>query len=420
MNRRLWSVSVKELRAQLLVLLTVLWALAAINTFTEGARYRTGQIKGADFLHFYVFGSLAADGRGDLLYDVAAQRSVQEQLVPTSKGTWFVPIYGPQTALFFAAFAALPYLWAALAWAILTTVVYGVCVWAIWRLHPALQQWRVSVLLAAAAFPPFYSLVQHGQTSALPLLFFTLGYLALRADRQWLAGLALGAVIIKPQLGIAIAVVMLARRQWRIVGGAIIAIMAQWGVSVLFWGPDPLLEYFHMLGLSAALTGLLEPKPHQLHSLRAFWTLLLGYSTLAFVCYLLSGAIALGLAVRLWRPSVSLESRYSGLLLATVLAAPHVGIYDLVVLAPAYLLTGSLSERSGESVRRGFRVLLYFAYVVPLAGPLAAITRAQASVPVFVAWLLALNQAAGRTPTRTGEAFGVLNWTRMRGSGPDA
>ena len=393
MNRRLWSVSAKELRAQLLVLLMVLWALVAINTFTPGARYRSGQIKGADFLHFYVLGSLAADGCSDVLYDAAAQRGVQEQLIPASKGTWFVPIYGPQTALFFAAFAGLPYPWAALAWAILTVLVYGVSVWAIWKLQPALHKRRESVLLSAVAFPPFCALVQHGQTSALPLLFFTLGYLALRANREWLAGLALGSVIIKPQLGIALAVVMLTRRQWRVIGGAVIAIVAQWCVPVLIWGSGPLLEYFRMLRLGPALTVLLEPKPYQLHSLRAFWAMLFGHSTPAMASYLLSGAVALGLAVRLWRPAVPLELRYSALLLTTVLVAPHVGIYDLVVLAPAFLLTASVSERSVESDRRRLRALLYFAYAAALTGPLAAVTRVQLTVPVFAAWLLALHQA---------------------------
>jgi multisubunit Na+/H+ antiporter MnhB subunit len=148
-----------------------------------------------------------------------------------------------------------------------------------------------------------------------------------------------------------------------------------------------------MLRLGPALTVLLEPKPYQLHSLRAFWAMLLGHSTPAMASYLLSGAVALGLAVRLWRPAVPLELRYSALLLTTVLVAPHVGIYDLVVLAPAFLLTASVSERSVESDRRRLRALLYFAYAAALTGPLAAVTRVQLTVPVFAAWLLALHQA---------------------------
>ena len=197
MSYRTWSLSEKELRDLLLVLTIVTWGSVAHGTFTAGMNYRNGQIKGADFLHFYVLGSLADQGRGDLLYDVDEPRAEQERLVPESEGTWFVPIYGPQTALLFAPFAALPYLWAALAWALVTMGIYAACVWALWSECPSLLSYRRVVTLAALGFPPFYMLVLHGQTSALPLLCATLAYLALRGDRQWWAGVALGSMVVK-------------------------------------------------------------------------------------------------------------------------------------------------------------------------------------------------------------------------------
>jgi len=404
MNRRLWSVSAKELRGQLLVLVIVTWGFAALNTFTAGAKYRTGQIKGADFLHFYVLGSLAAEGRGDLLYDVEAQRAEQERLVPDSQDTWFVPIYGPQTALLFAGLARLPYLWAALSWAVLTMLLYASCVWAVWRQCPSLRAHTQLVALAALGFPPFYTLILHGQTSVLPLVCATLAYLALRSDRKWWAGVALGSLVFKPQLGLAVAVVMVARREWRVIGGAIAAIGFQWGMAALVLGTGPLLAYFHMVREGPHLASLLEPKPSQLHSLRAFWALLLPQSQVALALYLLSSAWVLVLTVRLWRPSVPLEIRYSALILATILVSPHVGAYELVLLAPAFILTVSESERSTDPRRRMFRTVLYFAYLLPLIGPLAAITHVQLSVPVFAAWVATLHWAAIRWPGRPGAA----------------
>ena len=394
MNRRMWSVNAKELRGQLLVLVIVTWGFAALNTFTEGPNYRTGQIKGADFLHFYVLGSLVAEGRGDLLYDVQAQRAVQERLVPASRGTWFVPIYGPQTALMFAGFARLPYLCAALGWALLTTIGYGACVWMLWRQCPSLHARKELVALAALGAPPFCSLILHGQTSVLPLVCVTLAYLALRADRQWWAGVALGSLVVKPQLGLAVALVMVTRREWRVVGGAIAAVAAQWGTSAVVLGTGPLLAYFQMLRNGPRLADLLEPKPFQLHSLRAFWDLVLPYPSVALTLYLLAGAVVMTLIVRLWRPFVPLEIRYSALIVATILVSPHVGVYDLVLLAPAFILTAAEIERSTDPRRRVLRMILYVAYLVPLTAPLAALTHLQLSVPVFATWLAALHWAA--------------------------
>jgi hypothetical protein len=112
----------------------------------------------------------------------------------------------------------------------------------------------------------------------------------------------------------------------------------------------------------------------------------------ALTLYLLTSAVVMVLAIRLWRPSVPLEIRYSALLLATVLVAPHLTTYELVLLAPAFLLTAQGIERAIIVPRRAFRAVLYFAYLLPLAGPLTSVTHVQLSVPVLVGWLAGLQR----------------------------
>jgi len=393
-TRRLWSVSARELQGQLVVLAITTWLVAAANVLTPGMHYRTGQVKGADFLHFYVLGHVAADDRFDLLYDTGGLHAEQARLVPVSRGRWFVPIYGPQTALLFAPLAGLPYLAAAICWALVTVLLYGACVWMLWRGSASLAGLGRIVALAAAAYPPLCSLVLHGQTSVLPLLCLTLGYVALKEDRRWWAGVALGSLIIKPQLGLALAVVLVSRREWRVIGGVMTAIALQWGASALVFGAEPMLAYFDMLRRGPALAALLEPKPSQLHSLRAFWNLLVAWPSVALTLYLLSSVAVLVAAVRLWRQDVPLGCRYSALAIATVLVAPHLGVYELVLLVPAFILTANQSEQARGRVRPMFRCLLYIAFLTPLAGPLSAVTRVQLSVPVAVVWLAALYWSA--------------------------
>ena len=52
----------------------------------------------------------------------------------------------------------------------------------------------------------------------------------------------------------------------------------------------------------------------------------------------LSTVVVVALAFRAWQGARSLEVRFAALLLASVLVAPHLTIYDLVILAPALLL----------------------------------------------------------------------------------
>jgi len=89
-----------------------------------------------------------------------------------------------------------------------------------------------------------------------------------------------------------------------------------------------------------------------------------------------------------WRSSISLSLRYPALLLATVLLAPHLTVYDLVILAPAFLLLSDrIVSQPDHPATRPFKLLLYLAFVLPLLGPLARWTHFQLSVPVMAALL---------------------------------
>ena len=325
MSGRAWSVNAKELRVQVVTLAAAIWLFAAFNVSAPGMHYRTGSIKGADFIHFYVLGNLAVEGRGDLLYDAEAQRTIQASLVPISKEYRFIPIYGPQTALLFIWLARFPYLWAALLWALATVVIYVACVAALWNRCPALHPHRRLMLPAALGFVPLYILAACGQSSVFPLICLTAGYLALRSDSRWWAGLAMGSLIVKPQFGIAAAVVMLACREWRVIGGGIAAVAAHWGIPAMVFGAGPLLAYFEMLKKAPEIAADLEPKMSLLHSLRAFWILLLPgppspwCSTSYRALRRCSSPCACGGHPHPW------STRYSALVLATVLAAPHLG-----------------------------------------------------------------------------------------------
>jgi hypothetical protein len=233
-----------------------------------------------------------------------------------------------------------------------------------------------------------------GQTSALALACFTLAFFALRAERGWLAGLAIGCLIFKPQLAVAAALVFALTWQWKIICGAVLSAAAQLSAAWLYYGSGPFRDWLRSVRNAPRLLALLEPKLYQTHSLRTFWTLLLPWVSISFVLYLITAVVVSVWTIACWRSSLPLplrlplSLRYSALLLATVLLAPHLTVYDLVILAPAFLLLSDwIVTQPNLRAAPQFKLLLYAAFAFPLLGPLARWTHLQLSVPVMAALL---------------------------------
>ena len=119
--------------------------------------------------------------------------------------------------------------------------------------------------------------------------------------------------------------------------------------------------------------------------------MLVPWPLISLVLYVITAFLISVLTVTCWRSRSPLPLRYSALLLATILLAPHLTVYDLVILAPAFLLISNwIVSESRDPAGTGFKLLLYLAFVLPLVGPLARWTHLQLSVPVMAALLYEL------------------------------
>jgi hypothetical protein len=387
MDARKWLTS-KRLRAHSIILAACLWSFYAWNLATPGLRDRSGHLKGTDFLHFYTLGSLAAAHRGSDLYNINAQASLAAQRVPAAEGLRYLPLYPPQVSLLFAPLSYLSYGSALIVWWAFSAVVYAMCCFAVWRGCPHLRDDGITVFIAALAYPAFFHLIAWGQTSALALACFTGVFFLLRAKRDFTAGLVLGCLIFKPQLGLTAAAVFVLTGAWRTVLGAALSAAAQLGIGVACYGAEPLRQWIRTLSNAQALMPLLEPRPYQTHSLRTFWSMLIPWPGIALGFYVVSAIAVAGLTIYLWKSdcAIPLPVRYSSLLVATALIAPHLTVYDLVIFAPALLLLTdwlvgqSMAGRSRNAVYGRLGFLVYAVYALPLLGFLARWTRVQLSV----------------------------------------
>ncbi len=385
----------RRIRAHAALLAICLWAVCAIDFSAPGLYDLAGNIKFQDFLPTYISARLIRENNFADLYNEPARaqrmRAIVAPKVNAPDGHLYAlrlpNLYGPQVGLIFTPLAQLSFTDAALLWAAASLAVYFACIYFVWKYSPALHPHAALVLRCALAFPPVFHCFVRGQNSALALAFFTAAFLAFLADRKLLAGIALGFLIFKPQFLVAIPLVLLFSASWSTLAGLVLSSAAQLAFTRLSFGPAVMHAYFDMLRHLTSGAAELSLAPIQMHSLRSFWTLLLpspGEAQVALALYGITSLAAITLTARLWKSSAPLTLRFSGLVLAAVLANPHLFVYDLLVLAPALLLiivwTVTHSHHPSAS---WLRVLTYLAFLLPLVGPLSQWTHLQLSVLVF-------------------------------------
>lgn len=338
---------------------------------------------GTDFAQVHVAGQEVLQGQPAMPFDNAAHIARQQAVFGprTAVFTWGYPPYFLGIA---ALLALLPYLPAFFAWQGTTFALYVL----------VLRQWlpRREALLPILAFPAVYVNFGHGQTgfAATALLG---GALLLLRRHPWLAGLPIGLLAFKPQLGLLIPVALIAAGHWRTIVSATGTLVA---MTVLTWaafGPDTVaafldsLPYSRIHGLEYSNTGF-----HKMQSLFAAVRLIDGPIPLAYALQgSLMAAVAIAVAI-VWRRPTDFRLKSATLMTGALLATPYVFDYDLVLLAPAIAALASLGLEHG--FRPGEKTFLATVWTMPLI----ARTVAQVSfVPLgFLCVLLLFVMAVGR------------------------
>lgn len=380
----------------------ILW-VALIIDFSAGSGDRSlaGPVKGADFLQFYTIGFLVRTHQAESLYDFNALHRAQVELVPDSAPDLYPPVYPPHAALLFAPFSLWSFHHAMLVWNLITIAVFGVILRSGWRPVAKHLPDAWFIFAAAAAFPPFWNLILHGQATILILMAFWAGWLALECRRPFLAGVAFGLLLIKPQFAIPLAVIVVACREWAILAGAITAVAVQVGTVALALGWTVLKAYWTFVPIMLQQADLLEPKPFQSHSLRALTRLAPAWIGLPLWGIL--SALVVVYAVRIWKTSAPLRVRFGMVIMVAVLVNPHLIVYDATVLALPLIWFGAyVQEASPLPEATRFWTGVYWLFVTFLA-PTAIAVGVQVSV-VLMMWLVVL---IGRTALRAKPAAGV-------------
>jgi hypothetical protein len=240
---------------------------------------------------------------------------------PIAAWTEDIFLYPPPFLLTVQLFALLPLATGLTAWVVVTLTSLISASRGLPGLSPA----------AILAFPPSVVNGIIGQTG------FLIGALYLAAARLFtsyplLSGAMLGAMVIKPQMGLLVPFALIAGREWRAFAGACGGLMLMCGLAALIYGAESFPAWLG--ALSSPQAALMEGGSGWQKMASVFATLrTLGISqNFAMAMHIAVALLALLAVVRTWAFNRNSSARFTVLACATSLASPYFYVYDLVFL----------------------------------------------------------------------------------------
>jgi hypothetical protein len=250
---------------------------------------------------------------------------VQEALVGTGHAVFSTWPYPPTYLLLLAPLAMLPYAMAYLAWEAATLLGFVAVVYLIvWR--------RPAVALALASpFTVWNFLI--GQNGFLTATLIGAGLLVLER-RPVLAGVFIGCLTYKPQLGVLFPVALLAGRQWRACASAVITAALLSGLSIVAFGIVPWEAFPRELLTQVDLN--LHITSNALCRCQSVYGLIRFMHGGAVTAWLAQGMTTCGIVAivwLIWRSPVRFALKAATLSVGVLVVTPYAMAYDLVAIA---------------------------------------------------------------------------------------
>jgi arabinofuranan 3-O-arabinosyltransferase len=349
-----------------------------------------GHVIPVDFVNVWAAGRLALDGRAADAFDWSIHKAVEQQGIghPFDFDQYFGWHYPPPFLFAAAALSLLPYLSAFLTWMALTLPAYA----AIIRMIIA---HRVGLLLACA-FPAVLWNVSVGQNGFLSAALIG-GALGTMEKRPLLAGVFLGFLTYKPQLGILFPIVLAVDGRWRVFSSAAITALSLVAASWLVFGSDAWQAFFQHLPLTSEL--VLGNGLAGFHKLQTIFGVVRWWGGDETVAWALQGAMTVACTIvvlLIWRRCPAYEIKAAALATAALIATPYLYVYDLVALAVPMAFLVRIGLRDGFLPYETGALALATALVLLVP----VITAATGLMAVLLVWLLICRRAiaAVRSP----------------------
>ena len=362
-----------------------------------------GQNDGYDFMAFWSAAVLLLEGDPAAAYQIDHLRVIQDRIFPVDVGV-YPWLYPPHFQLAMAPLGMFPFVAAFAFWTLATTALLCAVVW---RFVPG----SIPILLLLSA-PLTDRVFATGQTSFLTAAL--LGLFALDLDRRhWRAGLWLGLLTLKPQLGVLIPFALLLGGHWRTFAAATITTALLAALSLAVFGADAWSAFFESLGFTGAALARSENILVVIATVFSALRLFGVESATAFgVHFAISAIVALAIGW-VWLRPFRVDLKVACLLAGSCLISPYQYDYDFMVLAISAAILARNALRGGwlKGEPHGL-ILIWF---LPMVATVLATTTGIQLGFVTPALVLALclrravvmeraSRNAGDRATETGQA----------------
>lgn len=347
----------------LIVGLSLLAAFYAVVILALLAGLKNGVTRGGaplffDFATFWQAGRFAIEGQASRAYDDAAM--IAAELAAFSGSTTRLPWnYPPTFQLLMMPFAAMPYMAGFIAYSV---AGFGALMLAARRHTPELP--LALVVLAPALFVNLFI----GQNGLISLSLLVLG-VGLLKHRPVLAGVCLGLLAFKPQLALGVPIALIACGAWRALAAAAASQAVLGTVSALALGLDSWRAFVMKVVHPAAIVSRSSSSWDTVPSLGVLARQLGAPATLANLVQLAGALIAAVMLARFWRRHDDPLALMAVLGAASLLIAPYLRPYDLILLLPLTALVWRDGPQAGWALKTagivGWLLPALLAFTIP-------------------------------------------------------
>lgn len=357
---------------------------------THGITDAKGEHIGRDFINWWSGALLAAEGKAAVAYNakeyLAFQKSFAGEL-----SEFKIYSYPPVAMLLTLPLALCSFMIGYLLWT-LTAFALGA------KLLAKHLPWRMALVCAIAA-PACFVNIQSGQNGVFTAVLLGCG-LTLLDRRPVVAGLLLGALCYKPQLGVLLPLALAAGGYWRsffaaaatvvlLVAGSELALNPD-AAAVLRGDYDASLWYLFAQHMKKQTFIMEQGMPIWQRMPTAFAGVRMsgGPLLLAYAAQTISAIAAVFAVAKTWRGTAPLSLKSAVLVLAVFLASPYAWDYDMVVVVLAALWVADDAKATGWLPWEKFAWFMLL--MMPMHLPFSKVTHVQFGV-LFVwaaLWLL--------------------------------
>lgn len=323
-------------------ILTVLGAFPFIFSEMMKPSYQGGI---PDFAVFWSAGKLALSGKAVDSYHIDIIRQIQQSIFPGISDTHLLPFLNPPVFFFYIIpFALFSYQTGTLLWFALPTAGYIII---LSRLAP-----KYLILPAAFAIWPFFNSAALGQSALIHTTLWGCAAYCFLKNKKILAGIALGFLAYKPQMGLFIPLALIAQKEWKVFISASLTVAVLVLASYFVFGVGVWKAFFSssFAFVNSMYVYYDKPivSPHWFYGVFGLLRFLGTSAETALITHWISIALFAVSIFFIWRnKKYSLEIKLAFLILFSIFSSYYVLAYDLLALIVVGALLLRIAEQKG-------------------------------------------------------------------------